>query len=314
MTSPFQCWACEAARRRFSPSWPPLSVQQRRSAICDRPRRGLDRPDRLRQHQGRAGRRGTVRLSGSCRRWGPPTGEPLSNSVLVCAGRPPSLQPASRDDELPGDPLYPNRRRRLYRDRAHGDRLSKGGGRLMGAFETFGWEWGSALLRWLHVTAAIAWIGGSFFFMHLDASPAQEGGRRSGARGNLLAGARRRLLSDEQIPARAGRAARGSHLAQVAVLLDLDERLCAALLGLLRPVAALSHRSRGHGARALAGGADRDRRRSRSAGSSTISSAARRSPPTSRCSRSSASAMSWRRAGSSPWSFPAAARSSIPAR
>ena len=40
----------------------------------------------------------------------------------------------------------------------------------MGALETYGWEWGSALIRWLHVTAAIAWIGGSFFFMHLDAS------------------------------------------------------------------------------------------------------------------------------------------------
>jgi uncharacterized membrane protein len=40
----------------------------------------------------------------------------------------------------------------------------------MGALEALGWEWGSALLRWLHVTAAIAWIGGSFFFMHLDAS------------------------------------------------------------------------------------------------------------------------------------------------
>ncbi len=37
------------------------------------------------------------------------------------------------------------------------------GGRISG-------EWGSILLRWLHVTAAIAWIGGSFFFMHLDAS------------------------------------------------------------------------------------------------------------------------------------------------
>ena len=36
--------------------------------------------------------------------------------------------------------------------------------------ETFAWEWGSALIRWLHVIAAIAWIGGSFFFMHLDAS------------------------------------------------------------------------------------------------------------------------------------------------
>ena len=35
---------------------------------------------------------------------------------------------------------------------------------------------GSALLRWLHVTAAIAWIGGSFFFMHLDASLRKKAG------------------------------------------------------------------------------------------------------------------------------------------
>ena len=47
----------------------------------------------------------------------------------------------------------------------------------MGALETFGWEWGSALLRWLHVIAAIAWIGGSFFFMHLDASLRKKAGR-----------------------------------------------------------------------------------------------------------------------------------------
>lgn len=31
-------------------------------------------------------------------------------------------------------------------------------------------EWGGMLLRWLHVIAAIAWIGSSFFFIHLDAS------------------------------------------------------------------------------------------------------------------------------------------------
>lgn len=31
-------------------------------------------------------------------------------------------------------------------------------------------EWGGLLLRWLHVITAIAWIGSSFFFMHLDAS------------------------------------------------------------------------------------------------------------------------------------------------
>ena len=44
-------------------------------------------------------------------------------------------------------------------------------------------EWGSAALRWLHVIAAMAWIGSSFFFMHLDAGlrphpeiPAGKGG------------------------------------------------------------------------------------------------------------------------------------------
>ena len=31
-------------------------------------------------------------------------------------------------------------------------------------------EWGSLLLRWVHVVTAIAWIGSSFYFMHLDAS------------------------------------------------------------------------------------------------------------------------------------------------
>ncbi|PZQ88756.1 MAG: cysteine desulfurase [Leifsonia xyli] len=36
--------------------------------------------------------------------------------------------------------------------------------------EVLAWEWGSLLLRWLHIVAAMAWIGSSFFFMHLDAS------------------------------------------------------------------------------------------------------------------------------------------------
>ena len=31
-------------------------------------------------------------------------------------------------------------------------------------------EWGGLLLRWVHVIAGIAWIGSSFYFMHLDAS------------------------------------------------------------------------------------------------------------------------------------------------
>ena len=53
----------------------------------------------------------------------------------------------------------------------------------MGALETFAWEWGSALLRWLHVTSAIAWIGASFFFMHLDASLRKRAGSDPGVEG-----------------------------------------------------------------------------------------------------------------------------------
>ena len=32
------------------------------------------------------------------------------------------------------------------------------------------WEWLELGFRWLHVIAGIAWIGTSFYFMHLDAS------------------------------------------------------------------------------------------------------------------------------------------------
>jgi uncharacterized membrane protein len=32
------------------------------------------------------------------------------------------------------------------------------------------WTWGEAFLRWLHVIAGIAWIGASFYFIHLDLS------------------------------------------------------------------------------------------------------------------------------------------------
>src|SRR5665647_2635487 len=31
-------------------------------------------------------------------------------------------------------------------------------------------EWASLILRWLHVVAAVGWIGSSFYFIHLDLS------------------------------------------------------------------------------------------------------------------------------------------------
>ena len=37
------------------------------------------------------------------------------------------------------------------------------------------WLWGEAFLRWLHVVAGIAWIGSSFYFIHLDLSLRREG-------------------------------------------------------------------------------------------------------------------------------------------
>jgi uncharacterized membrane protein len=44
-------------------------------------------------------------------------------------------------------------------------------------------EWGNLLLRWLHIIAAIAWIGSSFYFMHLDASLRAPPGRDRGVDG-----------------------------------------------------------------------------------------------------------------------------------
>ena len=38
------------------------------------------------------------------------------------------------------------------------------------------WVWGEAFLRWLHVIAGIAWIGTSFYFIHLDYSLKQRAG------------------------------------------------------------------------------------------------------------------------------------------
>ena len=36
------------------------------------------------------------------------------------------------------------------------------------ALDDYWWQWGNLLFRWLHVIAAIAWIGGSFYFIALD--------------------------------------------------------------------------------------------------------------------------------------------------
>jgi uncharacterized membrane protein len=45
------------------------------------------------------------------------------------------------------------------------------------------WEWLSLAVRWLHVIAAIAWIGSSFYFIHLDLSLRRREGLPEGAHG-----------------------------------------------------------------------------------------------------------------------------------
>jgi uncharacterized membrane protein len=45
------------------------------------------------------------------------------------------------------------------------------------------WEWLSFAVRWLHVVAGIAWIGSSFYFVHLDLSLAKREGLPAGAHG-----------------------------------------------------------------------------------------------------------------------------------
>ena len=46
-------------------------------------------------------------------------------------------------------------------------------------------EWLNLILRWIHVTAAIAWIGSSFFFMWLDAHIRRSKSAKPGVEGEL---------------------------------------------------------------------------------------------------------------------------------
>ena len=45
------------------------------------------------------------------------------------------------------------------------------------------WEWIEMGVRWLHVIAGIAWIGSSFYFVHLDLSLKSRPGLPPGASG-----------------------------------------------------------------------------------------------------------------------------------
>ena len=46
-------------------------------------------------------------------------------------------------------------------------------------------DWASMLVRWLHITTGIAWIGSSFYFIWLDLSLRQRDGMPEGANGEV---------------------------------------------------------------------------------------------------------------------------------
>lgn len=68
-------------------------------------------------------------------------------------------------------------------------------------------EWGSLLLRWLHVITAIAWVGTSFYFMHIDASlrptpdlPPGRGGETWEVHGGGFYQVRKWMVAPAQLP------------------------------------------------------------------------------------------------------------------
>jgi len=66
-------------------------------------------------------------------------------------------------------------------------------------------DWLNLLVRWLHVTAAVAWIGTSFYYIALDyhlLPPKNPADEEAGRRGRGVGDPRRRLLPRREIPGR----------------------------------------------------------------------------------------------------------------
>ncbi len=68
-------------------------------------------------------------------------------------------------------------------------------------------EWGGLLLRWVHIITGIAWIGSSFYFMHIDAAlkatpdiPAGKGGEAWEVHGGGFYQVRKYLVAPDKMP------------------------------------------------------------------------------------------------------------------
>ena len=133
-------------------------------------------------------------------------------------------------------------RRGAGRRRRHGP--GTGGGALMDPYLQ---EWGGLLLRWLHVLAGMAWIGTSFYFMHIDAMmkadhdiPGGRGGQMWQVHGGGFYHIQKYLVAPAAMPRR-------PDLVQMGILRDLAVRLRAAVRGLLRRRRPLPDRPGGAG-------------------------------------------------------------------
>ena len=47
------------------------------------------------------------------------------------------------------------------------------------------YDWATLLIRWLHITVGIAWIGASFYFNWLENQPERHGDKPAGVEGTL---------------------------------------------------------------------------------------------------------------------------------
>ena len=106
------------------------------------------------------------------------------------------------------------------------------------AISDYWWGWGDLLFRWLHVVAAIAWIGSSFYFIALDnhlEPPADERDAERGVGGEaweIHGGGFYRVEKFRVAPEHAARAAA---LVQVGGVHDVALGLRALRRRLLRP-------------------------------------------------------------------------------
>ena len=85
-----------------------------------------------------------------------------------------------------------------------GEERARGGEAQMDVIIT---EWGGLLLRWLHIIASIAWIGSSFYFMHIDAAlkntpefPPGKGGEFWEVHGGGFYHVQKYLVAPERLP------------------------------------------------------------------------------------------------------------------